>query len=245
MEKTDIIETGVDKLVELIKHEKKISIKSAALKLGVSASLVEEWANFLEEEELIEINYQITTPYLIDKQLSKQQLDQKKDEFYKDKEILLKKAENTLDFLDDQGTEIKTIREEFQKFRKDIEKEVESAKKNLKELEDSLSTFKKKEKEIEAEVIEGRDATQRFEQIITKKDGIENLVKRIDEDKVELRSQVIRLIGIVKALGLSMEGKENTEHISQLQGTFSDISQKRGSIEEELKALSKMIKGMQ
>ncbi len=244
MGKTDVIETGVDKLVALIKQEKKISLKSAALKLGVSASLVEEWANFMEEEGLIEIKYEMTTPYLVYKELSTQQLEDKKETFLQEKEVLLKKAETTLEFLDDQGEEIKTIREEFQRFKSDVEKEITEAKQELQELETTLSGIKKKEQEIEEQVMKGSEATKRFEQIISRKQSIETLVKKIDEDKTALRAQVIKLIGIVKAISVAMDSAENKEHIKDLQTAFSDVNEKRLSIEEELKNLSQMIKGI-
>ncbi len=244
MGKTDVIETGVDKLVELIKKEKRISVKSAAVKLGVSTALIEEWANFLEEEGLIDIDYKVTTPYLVEKQLSKEQLEEKKQQFYQEKEILLRKAENTLEFLDDQGEEIKTIRQEFKRFKDDIEKEIEFAKRDLRELEDTLANIKKKEKEIEEEVLRGREATNRFQQIVDKKQSIEELVKKIDKDKTELREQVIKLVGIVKSLGASMDTKENKEHIKDMQDKFAEVHEKKVDIEEELKELSKLIKGM-
>jgi len=244
MGKTGVLETGVDKLVELIKKEKKISIKNAAVKLGVSTALIEEWANFLEEEGLLDIDYKVTTPYLTEKQLSKEELEEKKQQFYQEKEILLRKAENTLEFLDDQGEEIKTIRQEFQRFKSDIDKEIELAKKNLRELEDTLSSIKKKEKEIEEEVLRGREATNRFQQIVNKKQSIEELVKKIDKNKTDLREQVIKLIGIVKSLGSSMDTKENKEHIKDLQEKFTEVHEKKLDIEGELKELSKLIKGM-
>lgn len=245
MGKTEVIETGVDKLVELIKRQKRISIREAAVKLGVSASLVEEWANFLEEEGLIAIDYKVTTPYLVDKVLDKEQVEQKKQAFYAEKDILLRKAEHTLDFLNDQGQEIKTIREEFLRFKKDMGKEVTAAKEVLKELEETLTDVRAKEKEIEAEVLRGEEATKRFQDIISKKDSIEELVKKIDADREALRQDVLRLIGTVKALSLSMDARESQGHIDELQEKFAAVHEQRSSIEEELRKLSHMIKGVQ
>ena len=43
------IETGVDKLVKLVAKEKKIELGEAAKQLGVSPTVVQEWADFLDE----------------------------------------------------------------------------------------------------------------------------------------------------------------------------------------------------
>jgi len=60
MEKKEIdretfIKSGVDLLVELLKKRKKIYIKEAARELGVSVAVVEEWAYYLEEQEILSI----------------------------------------------------------------------------------------------------------------------------------------------------------------------------------------------
>ena len=44
------IETGVDKLVALVAREKKIEVGEAAKRLNVDTAVVQEWAEFLEEE---------------------------------------------------------------------------------------------------------------------------------------------------------------------------------------------------
>ena len=47
-----IIETGVDKLVNLVNTSGRISSLDAAKELGVSSAVIMEWADFLEEEGL-------------------------------------------------------------------------------------------------------------------------------------------------------------------------------------------------
>lgn len=62
--KKETIHTEVDNLIELIKKNKEISFDEAANQLGVPILTIESWANFLEEEGLVSINYKFTTPYL-------------------------------------------------------------------------------------------------------------------------------------------------------------------------------------
>ena len=60
------IETGVDRLVNLVNTEKKISIDDAAKKLNVSKVVVQEWAEFLEEENILGIDYKFSKTFLLE-----------------------------------------------------------------------------------------------------------------------------------------------------------------------------------
>ena len=60
-----LISTGVDALIKLIREKKKIELEEAAKILDVPFQAVEEWAQALEDEKLIKIEYQFTKVYLI------------------------------------------------------------------------------------------------------------------------------------------------------------------------------------
>ena len=62
MVKDSLLKTGVDRLVSLIQEKKRISVPEAAKELGVSQIVVEEWADFLEEDGIISIEYKFATP---------------------------------------------------------------------------------------------------------------------------------------------------------------------------------------
>ncbi len=63
--KPSTVVTEADKLFELLKEKKEIRLADAAKMLNVPAKTVEAWANFLEEEKILSIRYQFTTPYLV------------------------------------------------------------------------------------------------------------------------------------------------------------------------------------
>ncbi len=58
------IETGVDKLINLLKNQSKISIAEAAKKLDISSKILQTWIDFLVEEKIISIEYKFTQPYI-------------------------------------------------------------------------------------------------------------------------------------------------------------------------------------
>ena len=115
MTKAPLLETGVDKLVRLIKEKKRISVSQAAKELGVSQVVVEEWADFLEEDDIISMDYKFATPWLVDKKLKKEEVVKKVKEFHGKKDVIVRKSESLLSSLDKEGEDITKIRNEFKK----------------------------------------------------------------------------------------------------------------------------------
>lgn len=58
------IKTGVDELMELVRHAQRISIPDAAKKLKVKEKTLQNWVDFLVEEKLLGIEYKFTTPFI-------------------------------------------------------------------------------------------------------------------------------------------------------------------------------------
>lgn len=73
------INTGIDKLVIIIKERKEVSISQAAKELGVSSALIEEWAYFLEEKNFIELDYRLSGTFMTSKDIDKAQIKEKKE----------------------------------------------------------------------------------------------------------------------------------------------------------------------
>ena len=50
-------ETGIDKLLKIIKNNKQVRLRDAVKSLKAKAAVIEEWANILESHQLIFIEY--------------------------------------------------------------------------------------------------------------------------------------------------------------------------------------------
>ena len=130
-----IIETGVDKLVKLVKAKGRLSMEDAAVELGVSLTVIEEWADFLEEEGFIQIEYKFTKPFLVDRKLSKSEISKKEKEFSGQKEVFIRKAEGTLTFLEKEAQNMKEVKAEFDKMKKEFVLGMKGIKEDIAELE--------------------------------------------------------------------------------------------------------------
>lgn len=144
-----MIETGVDKLVNLVKKAGRISVADAAEKLGISEDIVEEWADFLDEEGIISIDYKFATAYLQEKKLSNKETKEKENEFKKRKDIFVRKADIIIKSLDKESTTFKTAKDQFEKIKSEIGSEVEHVRSEVEELE----KYEEAKKNLDAELI--------------------------------------------------------------------------------------------
>ncbi|MFA5382921.1 MAG: winged helix-turn-helix transcriptional regulator [Candidatus Micrarchaeia archaeon] len=58
------ISTDIDKIINILKKQKKLSLNDLAKESGISSSLLEKWLPILEEEGLIDISYHLTRVYI-------------------------------------------------------------------------------------------------------------------------------------------------------------------------------------
>ncbi|MBI2106402.1 hypothetical protein HYT57_00300 [Candidatus Woesearchaeota archaeon] len=71
------ITTAVDSLVLLVNSKKRIPMEEASKILGLPDNIINEWATFLDEENVIKIEYQLTTPFLVETEDTKKVLEEK------------------------------------------------------------------------------------------------------------------------------------------------------------------------
>ena len=114
------IQTGVDRLVALVKEKQKISIDDAAKTLVVSKTIVQEWADFLEEEGIIEIKYSFARTYLVDRKLTKVETDQKEKQFTQQRETFVAKVDQTIQSVDHEMKGFEEFRREFESLKKGL-----------------------------------------------------------------------------------------------------------------------------
>ena len=130
-----VIETGVDKLVKIIKERGKIALSDAAKELGVSTTVIQEWVDFLEDEGIISVEYRMTKPFLVDRKLTKKEIESKAKEFENKKDVFVRKAEVNLSFLEKQAGELKSIKGEFDRLKNELGMQLDTVRNDLNELE--------------------------------------------------------------------------------------------------------------
>ncbi len=252
------IETGVDKLVHIIKDKKKIEIGEAAKKLGVSKVVVEEWADFLEEEGLISIDYNLSKTFLVERKLTKKEVVTKTKEFHSNKDAFVRKIESSIHKLDKDTKGLTDLKEQFSDLKKEVGKEIEMVKDELVKLEDyekfkrnvdkrvsqQQEFFKKKMGDFDKMVFsEQKKYVDLLDKINIEKDHLLEERKDLDslkdyEEKlkkrvVEFSKQIEGLKEIIKKEDQKIDVSEN--HITKLEKLATNIEntieKRKGSLD--------------
>jgi len=260
MEGSSLLETGVDKLVRLVRQNKRISVAEAAKQLGVSTVVVEEWADFLEEEGIISIEYKFTTPYLVERLLTREELARKETEFGGKKEAFVRKAEVTLALLDKEGETFQKIKEQFDELKKNLAAEIKNVKGDLKDLEKYEELKNQLESQISEQQTEFKSRVQQIEnEIIRDEKKYADILKKIGDEEKKLDKEKMMALSIrerenllrqrlddfrkmIEKLENSIESEDklvvdSEEHISNLKDLAGEV---RESVEEKKAALDEI-----
>ena len=142
------IETGVDKLVDIVNRRKRVSLPDAAKELGVSVPVVQEWANFLEDEGLISVEDHLSTTFLSERKLSKGEVEKKTREYGSKKDAFIAKVETAISSLQKESEGLIKVKEEFEKLKTAIGGDIDLVKEELSELKHYEELKKNMDKEI-------------------------------------------------------------------------------------------------
>lgn len=187
-----VIETGVDKLVNLVKQRGKIALADAAKELGVSPTVIQEWVDFLEEEGIISVQYNLTKPFLVERKLTKKELEEKAKEFASKKDVFVRKAEVNLSFLEKHQEELKKIKQEFDKMKQELGLELDTVKSELKELENYQQLRQELQRQIEEQKTDTKAKIEELiRQITTEKRRYQELITDTKKEREELRREKI------------------------------------------------------
>ncbi len=239
MTQIPLLKTGVDRLVSLVKEKKRISVPQAAKELGVSPVVVEEWADFLEEDGIISIDYKFATPWLIERKLKKGDIEKKVKEFNGKKDIIVRKSESLLGFLDKEGEGIAKIKNEFKKMREEIHSETGNVQKELKELERYEELKNKVDGRIKKQDQAFADKINKMGgQVIRAQKKYSELLKEIDSEGKIIKTERLKTDSIRKI------EEALKQKIKKIESSVDIVKQKIKSEDTHINGLESHIENM-
>jgi transposase len=212
------IETGVDKLVGLVSERKKLSLDEAAKELGVSAPVVQEWAEFLEEEGLIGIEYSLSKTYLVEKKLSKHEVQKKEQEYEQKKEAFVRKVDTALKQLEKETSGFEDIKRAYNALKVGIGDEIDQVKQEL----DELKHYEQLKQSIDQDIIQQKLDYEKMIDEVHRKLYAEE--KRYDKVLAEIRAE--------------------SERVEKDTSQLKAVEQKEESLKQRLAALKEVIAGI-
>ena len=218
MESTgSIIETGVDKLVNLVNAQKKVSSSDAAKLLGVGINVIMEWADFLEEEGIISIEYKFTKPYLVARKIGKKDMQEKAKEFSGKKEVFIRKAEVSLSFINKESDKLNELKKEFDEIKKYLGYDIGSIKSELKELHDYEQLKIKLDQQIERQKVTALDKLQAItKQIIDEKKKYQFILTEVKKEEEVLNKDKLAATSIEESEALIKKRLESLNDLIKI-----------------------------
>ncbi|MBI2663725.1 hypothetical protein HYX10_00080 [Candidatus Woesearchaeota archaeon] len=195
------VTTGVDRLVQLVMRKKRITLEDAALELSLPKILVEEWADFLEDKEVIGLEYKLGKTYLVYREMTKQESSERSKNFDSRREGFVRRIDMVLQYLDREKQGIGKLKSEFQELAREVDSKTSSAKKELyllsvydemKKAADSQigrqeREFSEHRSHVESEIARNRRAINRCLKLIDRK--AQELLKEENFARLLMRSE--------------------------------------------------------
>jgi chromosome segregation ATPase len=233
------IQTGVDKLVELISAEKRVSLDDASKKLGISAQVIQEWGEFLEKEGLVTIEYSLSKIWLCEKKLSKREISDVAKEISSEKDAFLRKIDSALKTLQKETAGFEEIKSQFAKIQSDVKDKIDIVGKELSELEKYTAFKQNIDKTIEKQKLDYDKSLAEIVKTIQKtkteystlNEGISKELKEIDsahEKVLALQRTQANLVITVNS------AKDSIAHLEK------EIAQEQESISTRLKKIDEL-----
>ena len=235
------IETGVDRLVQLIKGKKRITVADAAKQLGVSKIVLQEWADFLQEEKVIDIDYKLTSTWLIEKRMTEEDIKKRGSEFESIKDNFIRKVETSIGGINRETEGLKKIKTEFDRLKKDIGKEVEKVKDEVKELESFENLKRNIDQEIINQQAEFRNSIKdAHKQLLEEEKKYQNIINSIEREKDEVKMEETDIKTLrIKEDQLKSKLNEIKSLMENINKGIDDDNSKIGYTKEHVKELEK------
>lgn len=223
------IETGIDKLVDLVTEQKKLTIDEASKILGVSNAVVQEWAEFLEEEGLIGLEYSLSKTYLVEKKITKKDLDKKEKDYARKKEVFVRRVDTALKQLEKETTGFEEIKSAYNSLKADIGDEIDQVKEEL----DELRHYEKLKQSIDQDIIQQKIDYQKLVDDVHRKLHTEE--KRYEKVLAEIKGERDRIDKERDALK-TLEEKEES-----LQTRLAALKEVADGVDKEVGTMTKIL----
>ncbi len=223
------IETGIDKLVALVNEQKKLSLQDASKLLGVSTTVVQEWAEFLEEEGLIGIEYHLSKTYLVRKTLTKGDVKAKLKDYERKKEVFVRKVDTALQQLEKDTAGFEEIKEAYNSLKADIGDEIDQVKQEL----DELRHYERLKQSIDQDIIQQKIDYQKLVDDVHRKLHMEE--KRYEKILSDVRGETLRIEKEREELR-TLEDKERSlkQRLAALQEVVAGVEKEIGTMNKQL-----------
>ncbi|MCF7861390.1 hypothetical protein K9M79_04005 [Candidatus Woesearchaeota archaeon] len=255
-----VIKTGVDRLVELINKSNGISASESAKQLNLSRDMILDWANLLEEEQIISIEYGLSRIFLKPRVLVSKQISQLKKKHEVTSKKVDTKVNKLLSTIDKEDKELSTFKEEIHIFKKYVDDDVKALGKELKIIskteEDQMAVndrihskrygFKKNLNILNAKLSQEQ---KRYKDLLSEMDKEKTAVKEekdeisiLKNEEENIKKNLGQLTNLVHSLDARV--KKEDQKISNTERHIGLLNNLAKRVEDNIKSEKTQIEGL-
>jgi chromosome segregation ATPase len=256
-----VIKTGVDRLVDLITKSNGISASEAGKQLNISRDVILDWANLLEEEQIISIKYGLSRIVLKPRVLASKQISQLRKKHDLTTKKVSSKVNKLLTTIDKEDKELESFKDELHVFKKYVDDDVKAIGKELRIIskteEDQIAVndkihnrkygFKKNLNILNAKLSQEQ---KRYMDLLSEMNKEKSAVLKekkevniLKNEEADIKKNLSYLTGLVKNLDQKVKSEDlkisTTErHISMLNNLAKNVNE---HLESEKKEISNLM----
>ncbi len=216
----NLITTGVDQLVQLLRERKRISLAEAAKQLAVPRELVEEWTDFLEERGLVKLEYKFTTPYLVYTKPTAETVRKTEKSFQNKREAFQRQVESTLRVIQQHAAGLLDVKHHLDRLNAEIEEKV----KHIREELQALERFDTLKKDLRKELIQEYEAQRK---------KLDQLTQRMEQTDKQLAEKLKEVHGAYARLDKALEDLQEIQSFERkMKGTIHDLRKELERLEK-------------
>lgn len=235
--------TGVDQLLNLVQTKGRVSIDEAAKELGLGKTIVREWAEFLEDEGIVNLEFKFSKVFITPK-LHKKLTESKVKELNLKKQAFLAKIETAVQSIEEEARELTKSLQEIGNVKDLFDSELKGVKKEIQEMEQyhklkrELSQGIAKEKVYLDKLLKDIKTQEVNEEttekgVLEKEKHVEKALK-LEQEQIKSKEEAIKnLRAKIRSIKETLEGydKQAWEELEKITKTEKDTKE----LEQDLK----------
>ena len=232
------ITTGIDRLLSILKENKKLSVSDLSKKLNVEKDVVEEWIELLVEEKMVVSSYKLSQQYV---ELSSSGVSSVKKigessakKISSERDAFKRKIDATIHELESETAGFEELRHHYTAIQSSIKDELRTVRMQMLELEHFDALKKNVAKDIEKQQKDYQKFVSHYhEQVKKYEDSFKIFVS-------DLAREQKRITDLHKRISLLRKNKEDAEKVlDEAMTQLRDVSKELNSHITEIKAAEK------
>ncbi len=247
VEDDELISTGIDEFIKLVRQRKKVELSEAASVLGISRSRADEWAELLEREGMVTLEYMFTKTYIAWKEKVAGEMAESVGKVEKARVRTGQAIETLEKKLESGSQDLDKMSAMYERLNSQLVPGIDRARESLRQLETYRSKIESINETYNRELSALRS---KFSGFMGELDSIDHSFETLrdamnSQDVADIKKALAKLAEVEESLGsqleyLSEKEKDYRERTEANKKKFGDVSDMSGYLDDITKKITEL-----